>query len=155
SLARPGGNATGFASFQYAVSGKHLELLKQIAPGLSRVAVVRESGPGARDAQLRAVQAAAALLKVELHEIAPRGAADLARGVEAFAREPGGGLIVTAGAPMQQLQRLIVRLAQQYRLPSISGGRSFAAAGGLICYGPDQLDLYRRAAEYVDRIFKG
>jgi putative tryptophan/tyrosine transport system substrate-binding protein len=156
SLAHPGGNATGFTSFEYAIAGKWLELLKEIAPGVRRVAVIRESAISAGPAQFSAIQAMAPLFGVEeLRPVDVRDAGEIERGVIAFARESNGGLIVT-GSPAATFHRdLIVRLAAQHRLPTVYNGRYYVVGGGLISYGPDYVDEFRRAAGYVDRILKG
>jgi putative ABC transport system substrate-binding protein len=155
SLARPGGNATGFMNYEYSLSGKWLELLKQIAPGLTRVAVLRNAATASGPGQFAAVQAMAPSLSVEVNPVNVRDAGEIERDVAAFARAPNGGLIVTA-SPAAQLHRdLIVALAARHKLPAVYFDRLFVAAGGLIAYGPDQIDMYRRAAGYVDRILKG
>jgi putative ABC transport system substrate-binding protein len=155
SLARPGGNATGFMNYEYSLSGKWLELLKQIAPGLTRVAVIRNAATASGPGQFAAVQAMAPSLSVEVNPVNVRDAGEIERDVAAFARAPNGGLIVTA-SPAAALHRdLIVALAARHKLPAVYFERLFVAAGGLIAYGPDQIDMYRRAAGYVDRILKG
>jgi putative ABC transport system substrate-binding protein len=155
SLARPGGNATGFSVFEYSVAGKWLELLKEIAPRVTRVAVLRESaiaaGPGFRGA----VQSAASSLGVELRPIDLRDSGEIERSVAAFAQTPNGGLIVTGSPAATALREFIVDLATRHRLPAVYSVRTFVAAGGLISYGADFLDQFRRAAGYVDRILKG
>jgi ABC-type uncharacterized transport system substrate-binding protein len=155
SLARPGGNATGFMSFEYTLSGKWLELLKQIAPGVTRAAVFRDATQGAGTSEFAVIQAVAPSLRVEVNPVNVRDAGEIKRAVEAFARTPNGGLIVTAGAATTLHRNRIVTLAARHKLPAIYGERSFAAAGGLISYGPDYIDQYRKAAGYVDRILKG
>jgi len=155
SLARPGGNATGFMTFEYSLGGKRLELLKQIAPGVTRAAVLRDPTQGSGTSQFAAIQAVAPLLRVEVNPVNIRDAGDIERGVAAFARAPNGGLIVTAGAGAERHRDLIVTLAARHKLPAVYSERFFVAAGGLISYGPDQVDNYRRAAGYVDRILKG
>jgi putative ABC transport system substrate-binding protein len=161
SLARPGGNATGFATTDYVISGKWLQLLKEIAPLVTRAAVLRNptiAGGG----QLGALQAMASSLKVDLTPFNARDAGDIERAVTTFGREPNGGLIVTAGAAVRIYSDLIVTLAERHRLPAVYPGRSFAAAGGLISYGSvgtrlsSDVDLsIRNAAGYVDRILRG
>ena len=154
SLARPGGNVTGFMIFEYSMGGKWLELLKQIAPGVTRVAVLRdptESGAS----QFAAIQTVAPSLRVEVSPVNMRDAGEIERAVAAFARAPNGGLIVTAGAAVTLHRELIITLAARHKLPAVYYERFFAAAGGLISYGPDYVDQYRRAAGYVDRILKG
>ncbi len=155
SLARPGGNATGFMNYEYSLSGKWLELLKQIAPNVTRVAVLRNAATASGPGQFAAVQAMAPSLSVEVNPVNVRDAGEIERDVAAFARAPNGGLIVTA-SPAAALHRdLIVALAARHKLPAVYFERHFVAAGGLISYGPDQIDMYRRAAGYVDRILKG
>jgi putative tryptophan/tyrosine transport system substrate-binding protein len=155
SLARPGGNATGFISFEYSLSGKWLELLKEIAPGLTRVAVLRNAATPSGPGQFGVIQAVAPSLRVEVNPVNVRDAGEIERAVAAFARAPNGGLIVTASPLAQRHRDLIVALAARHKLPAVYFDRVFAAAGGLISYGPDQVDQYRQAAGYVDRILKG
>jgi putative ABC transport system substrate-binding protein len=155
SLARPGGNTTGFALFEFGMSAKWLELLKEIAPSVARVAVLRASAFPTGIGQFAAIQPVAPALRVELSAIDVREAGEIEQAVATFAREPKGGLIVTSN-PLTTLHRgLIVALAARHRLPTIYPFRHYAAGGGLIAYGPDQIDQYRRAAGYVDRILKG
>ena len=155
SLARPGGNATGFMEFEYSMGGKWLELLKQIAPGVTRVAVLRDPTQGSGAMQFAAIQAVAPSLRVEVTPVGLRDTGDIERAVSAFARSPNDGLIVTAGAGTVRHRDLIVALAARHKLPAVYNERSFITAGGLISYGPDFVDQYRRAAGYVDRILKG
>ena len=155
SLARPGGNATGFLMFEYGLSGKWLELLKQIAPGVTRAAVLRDPAIASGIGQFAAVQAVAPSLGVELSPVDVRDAPEIERAVTAFARSGNGGLIVTASAVATRHRDLIVTLAARHRLPAVYAARHYVAAGGLISYGPDLIDQYRRAAGYVDRILKG
>ena len=155
SLARPGGNATGFMEFEYSMGGKWLELLKQIAPSVTRAAVLRDPSQGSGTNQFAAIQAVAPSLRVEVTPVGLHDADEIERAVSAFARSPNGGLIVTAGAATVLHSNLIVTLAARHKLPSVYNERSFAAAGGLASYGPDFVDQYRRAAGYVDRILKG
>jgi putative ABC transport system substrate-binding protein len=154
-LARPGGNATGFTMFEYAMSGKWLELLKEIAPAMTRAAVLRDPAIASGIGQFGAVQAVAPSLRVELSAVDVRDASEIERAVTAFARSGNGGLIVTASALATRHRDLIIALAARHRLPAIYASRYFAADGGLITYGPDLIDQYRRAAGYVDRILKG
>ena len=155
SLARPRGNATGFTVYEYSISGKWLELLKEIAPRVTRAAVLRELGIATGLAQFGAIQALAPSLGVELRPIDVRDAGEMERTLVAFAQGSDGGIIVI-GTPGVAIQRdLIIALAAKHRLPAVYNGRFFPAAGGLISYGPDLLDQYRRAAGYVDRILKG
>jgi putative ABC transport system substrate-binding protein len=153
SLARPGGNATGFTSFEYSLGGKWLEWLKQIAPGMTRAAVLRSTSV-AGIGQFSAVQSGAQALGVELTPIGMRDADEIERGVAAFARFGTGGLIVTTGGSGSR-RDVIIALASRFRLPAIYPFRYYAVDGGLISYGPDTLDLIRRSAGYVDRILKG
>ena len=155
SLARPGGNATGFMTGEYSMSGKWLELLKQIAPGVTRAAVLRDATQGSGTSQFAVIQAAAPSLGVEVKPVNMRDAEEIERGVTAFARSPGGGLVVAAGPAATRHRDLIVKLAAQHRLPAVYYERYFVAGGGLISYGPDFIDQYRHAAGYVDRILKG
>ncbi len=155
SLARPGGNATGFMSFEYSLSGKWLELLKQIAPGVTRVAVLRDPADPSGTGQFGVIQAVAPSLRVEVSPINLRDAGEIERAVAAFARSANGGLIVTGSGLANVHRDLIVTLAARHKLPAVYHDRSFAAAGGLVSYGPDRIDQYRKAAGYVDRILKG
>jgi putative tryptophan/tyrosine transport system substrate-binding protein len=155
SLARPGGNATGFMNYEYSLSGKWLELLKQIAPGMTRVAVLRNAATASGPGQFAAIQAVAPSLGVEANPVNVRDAGEIESAVAAFARAPNGGLIVTASPAAALHRELIVSLAARHKLPAVYFERHFVAAGGLISYGPDQIDMYRRASGYVDRILKG
>jgi putative ABC transport system substrate-binding protein len=155
SLARPGGNVTGFMELEYGMAGKWLELLKQIMPGVTRVAVLRDPTQGSGAMQFAAIQAIAPSLRVDVTPVGLRDSGDIERAVSAFARSPNGGLIVTAGSATVLHGNLIIRLAAQHKLPAIYNERLFTTAGGLISYGPDFVDQYRRAAGYVDRILKG
>jgi ABC-type uncharacterized transport system substrate-binding protein len=155
SLARPGGNATGFLLFEYGISGKWLELLKQIAPGVTRVAVIRDPSIAAGPGQLGAIQSVAPSFGVELSPINVRDAAEIERAVTAFARSSNGGLILTGSALSLVHRDLIITLAARHKLPAVYNARLFAAGGGLISYGPDFIGQYRQAASYVDRILKG
>jgi putative ABC transport system substrate-binding protein len=155
SLAQPGGNATGFTIYEYGTSAKWLELLKEIAPQVTRAAVLRDPAIASGIGQLAAIQGVAPALGVELRPVGVRDAAEIERAVTAFARDPNGGLIVLA-SPLSIVQRdLIIALAARYRLPAVYSLRFFIASGGLISYGPDSIEPYRRAASYVDRILKG
>src|SRR6266849_4730822 len=155
SLARPGGNATGFMTFEYSIGGKWLELLKQIAPSVTRAAVMRDPSITSGTGQLAAIQTAAPSFGVELSPVDVRDAGEIERAVAAFARSANGGLIVTGSAPAQLHRDLIVTLAARHKLPAVYYERFFVAAGGLISYGSDFVDQYRQAAGYVDRILKG
>jgi putative ABC transport system substrate-binding protein len=155
SLARPGGNATGFTVFEYAIGGKWLELLKEIAPRVTRVAVLREAAVAAGPAQFGAAQTVAPALGVELRPIEARDAGEIERAIAAFARGSNGGLVVTGSSSSTLHRNLIIALAAQHRLPAVYFARFFVTAGGLISYGPDYVDQFRRAAGYVDRILKG
>jgi putative ABC transport system substrate-binding protein len=155
SLARPGGNATGFMNFEYGLSAKWLELLKEIAPRLTRVGVLRNPTNPGNSGQLGAIQAAAPLLNVELSQIDARDPDTIERQIAAFARSPNGGLIIEAGPQGPALRELFIALAARYRLPAIYPFHYYASAGGLGAYGPDQVGQFRLAAGYVDRILKG
>jgi putative ABC transport system substrate-binding protein len=155
SLAQPGGNATGFTMFEYGLSGKWLELLKQIAPSMTRAAVLRDPAVASGIGQFAAVQAVAPSLGVELSPVDVRDASEIERAVTAFAHSGNGGLIVTSSALASRYRDLIITLAARHKLPAVYGGRWFVTAGGLLSYGPDYIDQYRRAAGYVDRILKG
>jgi putative ABC transport system substrate-binding protein len=155
SLARPGGNVTGFMNFEYSMGGKWLELLKEIAPGVTRAAVLRDTAEGSGTSQFAAIQAVAPSLRVEVTPVNMRDAGEIESAVAAFARAPNGGLILTAAAAGTLHRALIVTLAARHKLPTVYFERSFVAAGGLVSYGSDYIDQYRRAAGYVDRILKG
>jgi putative ABC transport system substrate-binding protein len=155
SLARPGGNATGFMTFEYSLAGKWLELLKQIAPGVTRAAVLRDPGLVSGASQFAVIQAAAPSLRMEVNPVNMRDAPEIERAIAAFARSPNGGLIVTAGGSAFANRDLIVRLATRHNLPTVYFERSFVTGGGLMSYGLDVPDQYRLAAGYVDRILKG
>ena len=155
SLAHPGGNITGFTNFEYAIAGKWMELLKEIAPRISRVAVMRESAVAAGPGQFAAIQAAAAPLGIDLRPIDPRDPSEIEYAIAAFAHEPNGGLIVTGSSAASNHRKLIFALAARHRLPVVYNARFYVSDGGLISYGPDFVDQYRRAASYVDRILKG
>jgi putative ABC transport system substrate-binding protein len=155
SLARPGGNATGFTVFEYGISGKWLELLKQIAPRVTRAAVLRDPVIASGIGQFAAIQSALPSFRVELQPIDVRDAREIERAITAFARGPNDGLIVTS-SPLAAIHRdLIVMLASRHRLPAVYPYSYFVTGGGLISYGPDLIDPNRRAASYVDRILKG
>jgi putative ABC transport system substrate-binding protein len=155
SLARPGGNATGFSVFEYGFSVKWLELLKELAPHVTRVAVLQELGNPGGLPQFAAIQALAPSLRVEVSTLWMRDAAEIEQAVTAFARSPNGGLIATRTTGAIIHRDLIIKLAARYRLPAVYGYRFFAAAGGLASYGDDVVNQYRLAAGYVDRILKG
>jgi ABC-type uncharacterized transport system substrate-binding protein len=155
SLARPGGNATGFILLEYATSAKWLELLKQVAPGVTRAAVLRDAAITAGIGQFGAIQAVAPSLGLDVTPINVRDASEIEREVMAFARGSNGGLVVTGSALAVLHRDLIVSLAARHRLPAVYFQRFFVAGGGLVSYGPDVVDQYRRAAGYVDRILKG
>jgi putative ABC transport system substrate-binding protein len=154
SLARPGGNTTGFIAFEYSIAGKWLELLKQIAPRVRRIAVLRDPAYASGIGQFAAIQSAASSV-VELSVIDPRDAGELKRALDTFALEPNGGLIVTASASAAAHHELINSLATHHRLPAIHAFRYAILDGGLASYGPNTTDGFRRAATYVDRILKG
>jgi putative tryptophan/tyrosine transport system substrate-binding protein len=155
SLAHPGGNATGFMLFEYSISGKWLELLKQIAPGVTRVAVLGDTSTPTGPALFAVIQAVAPSLRVEVTSLNKRDAGEIERTVTAFAKASNGGLIVTAGGRALLHRDLIIKLAGLNKLPAIYFDRSFVLAGGLMSYGPDRIDMWRKAAGYVDRILKG
>ncbi|MGB8108247.1 MAG: ABC transporter substrate-binding protein [Pseudolabrys sp.] len=154
SLARPGGNATGFTNYEYSMSGKWVELLKQIAPNVKRVAILRDPTSAAGIGQFSAIQSAAQSLGVNLTPVSVRDAGEIERGVAAFARSDNGGLIVTSGGTAFR-RDLIIGLASRHKLPAVYPFRYYAKDGGLITYGPDPSDSVRHAAAYVDRILKG
>jgi putative tryptophan/tyrosine transport system substrate-binding protein len=155
SLARPGGNTTGFMNFEYSLSGKWPELLKQIAPNVMRAAVIRDATNPAGIGQFSAVQGAAQTLGIEVSPINVHDADEIERAVAAFARSVNGGLIVTPSASVLDHHDVIIALAAQHKLPAVYGDRSKVIRGGLISYGPDRVDQFRRAADYVNRILKG
>jgi putative ABC transport system substrate-binding protein len=155
SLARPGGNATGFLLFEYATSAKWLGLLKEIAPGVTRVAVIRDAAITAGIGQFGAIQTAAPSVGVEVSPVNVRDVGEIDRALTAFARSSNGGVIVTGSALAQVHRDLIVGLAARHKLPAVYFERFFVTGGGLISYGPDIVDQFRRAAGYVDRILKG
>jgi putative ABC transport system substrate-binding protein len=155
SLARPGGNATGFMVYEFGISGKWLELLKEIAPGVKRVAVLRDSTIASGVGQFGVAQALAPLLKVEVSLVNMRDAGEMESAVAAFARSANGGLILMASGLAFAHRTLILKLAAQHRLPAMYFERSFVAAGGLVSYGADHIEQFRHAAGYVDRILKG
>jgi putative ABC transport system substrate-binding protein len=156
SLARPGGNTTGFTNFEFDISGKWLELLKQIAPNTTRAAVLRDSRNPSGNAQFGVIQALARMHGVaDVRPIDLQGASEIERSITEFAREPNGGLIITPNGLAINNRALIIDLAARYKLPAIYPFRFFAESGGLLAYGPDVADQYKRAAEYVDRILKG
>jgi putative tryptophan/tyrosine transport system substrate-binding protein len=155
SLARPGGNATGFLQFEYSLSGKWLEMLKQIAPGVTRVAVLRDAALTGGVGQFAVIQSVAPSVGIEVSPVNVRDAGEIERAITAFARFANGGLIVT-GSTLSLVHRdLIIMLAARHKLPAVYFQRTFVTAGGLISYGADPVDQYRRAAGYVDRILKG
>jgi putative ABC transport system substrate-binding protein len=155
SLARPGGNATGFMVFEFSLSGKWLEVLKEIVPSVTRAAVFRDPTQGIGTSQFAAIQAVAPSLRVEVTPVNMRDAGEIERTVAAFAGSPNTGLIMTTGPSARLHRDLIITLAVRHKLPAVYTERSFVAAGGLISYGADYIDQYRQAAGYVDRILKG
>jgi len=156
SLSRPGGNATGLMAFEYSVSGKWLELLKEIAPRLTRAAVLRDPGTPSGMPQFGIIQAVAPSLRVEVVPLNIRDASEIEHAIAAFARSPNGGLIVTTGESWAtRYQHSIIMTAARHKLPAVYYERSFVAAGGLVSLGPDFIDQFRQAASYVDRILKG
>jgi putative tryptophan/tyrosine transport system substrate-binding protein len=154
-LSRPGGNVTGFMQFEYSLTAKWLELLKQIAPGVTRAAVLRESALPAGIGQFAVIQYVALSVGMEVSPVNVSDAPEIERAIAAYARQPNGGLIVTASALAAVHRDLIVTLAARHKLPAVYSQRHYAAAGGLISYGADFIDQHRRAAGYVDRILKG
>jgi putative ABC transport system substrate-binding protein len=155
SLARPGGNATGFMVFEYSIGGKWLEVLKEIAPSATRVAILRDSTQGSGTGLFAAIQTAAAPLRMEVIPVNMRSAGEIEHAVAGFARSGNSGLIVTTNTSANVHRDLLVRLAVRHKVPAIYFERSFVVAGGLVSYGADRIDQYRRAAGYVDRILKG
>jgi putative tryptophan/tyrosine transport system substrate-binding protein len=155
SLARPGGNVSGFTPFEYSISGKWLELLREIAPRVTRVAVIRDPAISVGIGQLASIQSVAPGFGVELTPVGVRDAGEIERAITAFARSSNDGLILTGSALAYIHRELIVALAARHKLPAVYSDRVFVTDGGLISYGPDRVDQYRRAASYVDRILKG
>jgi putative ABC transport system substrate-binding protein len=155
SLAHPGGNATGFTNFEFDISSKWLELLREVAPRTTRTAVLRDPSNPTGTAQFGAVQAVGRGIGIEATPIGLRDAAEIERGISEFAARPNGGLIITPNGLAIVHRALIIELAERYRLPAVYPFRYFATGGGLISYGPDAVDQYRRAAGYVDRILMG
>ena len=155
SLARPGGNVTGFMLYEYGIGAKWLELLKEIAPHVTRAAVIRDAAIASGIGQWGAIQTAAPSFGVELRPVDVRDASEIERAIAAFARSPNGGLIVAASTLAVVHRDLIVTLAARHKLPAVYPSRFFVRSGGLIFYGPDSVEPHRRAAGYVDRILKG
>jgi ABC-type uncharacterized transport system substrate-binding protein len=155
SLARPGGNITGFVSFEYSMAAKWLELLKETVPSVARAAILRDPSQGSGTSQFAAIAAVAPTLKVDVNPVNMRDADQITQTIEIFARASNGGLVVTASGAAHRHRDLIVKLAARHKLPAIYYERAFVAAGGLASYGPDFSDQYRRAASYVDRILRG
>jgi putative ABC transport system substrate-binding protein len=155
SLAQPGGNVTGFLMFEYATSAKWVELLKQIAPGVMRAAVLRDIGAASGSGQLGAIQSAASQLGLAFRPVGVRDASEIEHGITDFARGSNGGLIVTGSAQARVHLKLIIGLAARHLLPAVYSGRLFVDAGGLISYGPSTIDSFRFAAGYLDRILRG
>jgi ABC-type uncharacterized transport system substrate-binding protein len=155
SLARPGGNATGFIPFEFGISGKWLELLKEIAPGIRRVAVLRDAALALGMGQLGAIQSVSPSFGVELRPVGVADADEIERGIATFARDPHGALILTVGPAALRHREMIIGLAARHKLPAVYPYRFFATEGGLVSYGPDTIEPYRRAAGYVDRILRG
>jgi putative tryptophan/tyrosine transport system substrate-binding protein len=155
SLPRPGGNATGFMTIEFSMGGKWLELLKEIAPRVTRVAVLRDATQGLGTSQFAAIQAVAATLRTEITPVNMRNAGEIEQGIAAFARSPNGGLIMPAGTGALRYANLVISLAARHKLPTVFYERFFVARGGLAAYGFNIVDHYRRAAGYVDRILKG
>jgi putative tryptophan/tyrosine transport system substrate-binding protein len=155
SLSRPGGNVTGFMTFEYSLSGKWPELLKRIAPDVRRLGVLRDATQSSGTSQFAVIQAVAPLLGIEVVPINMLDAEGIERAVGNFAQTPNGGLIVTGGGVAVRYRNLIVTLAAKWKVPAIYFERSFAAIGGLMSYGPSQIDLFRQSAGYVNRILRG
>ncbi len=155
SLARPGGNTTGFTPFEYGTSAKLLELLKEIAPGVTRAAVMGDPTNAGAVGQMSAIQYAARAVGVEVNPFDGREASETERAITTLARSPNGGLVVPAIPPANVHRELVIALAARHRLPAAYGFRLHVVRGGLISYGPDQIDQYRFGARYVDRILKG
>ena len=155
SLSRPGGNATGFMNFEYNIGEKWLELLKEIAPTVTRVGVLWDPALPSGPAQFDIIQAAASSLKIDVSHVGMRDRAEIESAVAAFARAPNGGLVVTALGAATLHRKLIIALAARHKLPTVYFERLFVTVGGLISYGPNRIDMYRQAAVYVDRILKG
>ena len=155
SLAHPGGNGTGFMSYEYSIGSKWLQLLKQMAPATMRAGVFRDPSQGPAAALFATIQAAASTLQLEVSPVNARDAGEIQRSVAEFARRPGGGLVVTSTGLAVVNRNLLIRLAAQHKLPAIYFDRVFVNEGGLICYSPDAFEVYRQAAGYVDRILKG
>jgi putative ABC transport system substrate-binding protein len=155
SLSRPGGNATGFMQFEYSLSGKWLELLKQIAPGVTRAAVLRDSALTSGIGQFAVIQSVAPSVGMEVSPVNVRDAGEIERAIAAFARSPNGGLVVTSSALAVRHREPIIALAARHKLPAVYYRRYFVASGGLVSYGYDLPDQYRRAAAYLDRVLKG
>jgi putative ABC transport system substrate-binding protein len=155
SLARPGGNATGFTQFEFSIAGKWLELLKQIAPNVTRAAVIRDPSQFSGVGEAAAIQTMAPSLGVEVSPVDARDVSEIERAITLISRDSNGGLIVTASASAVRHRELIITLAAQHRLPAVYYFRYYVTSGGLISYGPDPMDPFRRAADYVDRILKG
>jgi ABC-type uncharacterized transport system substrate-binding protein len=155
SFARPGGNVTGFTPYEFGIGGKWLELLKQIAPSVMRAAVIRDPTITAGMGQWGAIQTAAPSFALDVSPINMRDATDIERGIAAFARSPNGGLILTGSGLAVVHRNLIITLAARHKLPAVYPRRVFVTDGGLISYGPDEIEQHRRAAGYVDRILKG
>jgi putative ABC transport system substrate-binding protein len=155
SLSRPGGNATGFMQFEYSLSGKWLELLKQIVPGVTRGAVLRDAALTSGIGQFAVIQSVAPSVGLEVSPVNMRDAGEIERAIAVFARSPNGGLVVTSSALAVRHRELIIALAARHKLPAVYYRRYFVASGGLVSYGYDLADQYRRAAAYLDRVLKG
>ena len=155
SLARPGGNTTGFTQFEFSIAGKWLELLKQIAPNVTRAAVIRDPSQFSGIGEAAAIQTMAPSLGVEVSPVDARDISEIERAITLIARDSNGGMIVTASGSAVRHRELIITLAAQHRLPTVYYFRYYVTSGGLISYGPDPVDPFRRAADYVDRILKG
>jgi putative ABC transport system substrate-binding protein len=154
-LAQPGGNTTGFALYEYGISGKWLALLKEIAPNVTRAAIVRDPSNASGIGQLGAIQAVAPSLGIELTPLDVRDESELERAVTLFARRPNGGIIITASPTARVNRQKVIALVAQHRLPTVYPFRYFVSDGGLVCYGPNVIEQYRLAAGYVSRVLKG
>jgi ABC-type uncharacterized transport system substrate-binding protein len=154
-LAQPGGNATGFLQAEYGLSGKMAEFLKQIAPSVTRAAILRDPTITAAIGQFAVIQSLAPALGLDIRAVNVREADEIDRGIAAFARSGPGGLIVVSGPTASNHRQRIIALAERYKLPAVYSGRIFSGDGGLMSYGPDNLAQFEQMATYIDRIFKG
>jgi putative ABC transport system substrate-binding protein len=155
SLSRPGGNATGFMQFEYNLSGKWLELLREIAPSVTRAAILRDPATSAGIGQFAVIQSVASSVRIDVSPVSVREPTEIEQAIATFASSPNGGMVLTASALSAVHHNLIISLAARYKLPTVYVEKYYVADGGLISYGPDFIDQYRRAADYVDRILRG